>query len=61
MQVTYAKNIMQKNMFSSFQPILTFFVFFTCNQNIDTQLCTHVKSHHHHMKYVILDHLILFT
>jgi hypothetical protein len=61
MQVTCARNTLQKNMFSSFQPILTFFVFLLVNQNIDTQLCTHVKIHHHHMKYVILDHSIFFT
>jgi hypothetical protein len=23
-------------------------------QNIDAQLCTHVKNHHHHMNYIIL-------
>jgi hypothetical protein len=35
-----------------------FFVFFLVNQNIHAQICTHVKSHHHHMNYVILDHSI---
>jgi len=60
MQVPCARNIMQKTMLSRLQPILTFFVFFLVNQNIHAQICTHVKSHHHHMNYVILDHSIFY-
>ncbi len=31
------------------------------NQNIDVQLCMHVKNHWHHMNYFILCYSILFT
>jgi hypothetical protein len=30
------------------------------NQNIDTQLCTHMKNHHHNMNYFEMDYSIFF-
>ncbi len=36
-------------------------MFWTIHQNIDTQLCMHVKTHHHHMNYHKLDNSIFLT
>jgi hypothetical protein len=44
------KIIIPKNMFGCpLKLILRFFMFLTINQNINTQLCVNVKTHHHHM------------
>jgi hypothetical protein len=42
-------------------PFLHFLCFLLQNQNIHAQLCTHVKNHHHHMNYLILDYSIFLT
>jgi hypothetical protein len=48
--------ILPKNMFSCpFKLILGFFVFLAINQNICTQLCMNMKTHHYHMSYLKLD------
>ncbi len=57
--------ILPKNMFGcSLKFILNFFAFLAINQNIETQLCMHVKNHHCHVNYFKLDqsfsHLNLF-
>jgi len=41
---------------TKFKPMLAFFAFLLVNQDIHPQLCTHVKNHHHCMKYLILDY-----
>jgi hypothetical protein len=42
--------------------ILGFFTFLAINQNyIQTQLCMHVESHHHHMNYLKLNYSIFYT
>jgi hypothetical protein len=38
--------------------ILGIFVFMAINTNIHAQLCTNVKTNHHHMNYLKLDYLI---
>jgi hypothetical protein len=35
-----------------------FFAFLAMNENIHTQLCMNVKTHHYHMNYLKLDYLI---
>jgi hypothetical protein len=44
--------IVQKSSFGQF------FAFLLVNQNVDAQLYTHVKNHHYHMIYLILDYSI---
>jgi len=45
---------------NSFLNFLRIYVFRAINQNIHTQLCMNVKTHHHHMNYFKLDYLNLF-
>jgi hypothetical protein len=40
---------------------LNFTTFLAMNQNIHTQLCTNVKTHHCHMNYLKLSYLIFLT
>jgi hypothetical protein len=56
---------LQKNMFSCplklILEFLGFFAFLTINQNIHTQLCMNVKTHHRHMNYLKLNYSIFLT
>jgi hypothetical protein len=65
MQVTCARNNLAKKMFGCpLKLILEFlgvFTFFVINQNIYTQLCMNVKTHHHQIYYFKLDYIIFFT
>jgi hypothetical protein len=36
----------------------TFFEFTTFYQNIDAQICMHVKNHYHHINYLELNYAI---
>ncbi len=48
-----------RNMFGCpLKLILGIFVFMAINTNIHAQLCTNVKTNHHHMNYLKLDYLI---
>jgi len=54
--------ILRKNMFGSpLKFILGFSMFLIINQNIHTQLCMNVKTHHHHMNYLKLNYSIFLT
>jgi hypothetical protein len=44
----------KKHIWLSIETHLRFFTFLVTNQEIDMQLCTHVKNHHHHMNYLKL-------
>jgi hypothetical protein len=53
--------ILQKHMFGwPLKLILGFFTFLAINQNIHTQLCINVKTHHCHMNYFKLDYSSFF-
>jgi hypothetical protein len=51
--------ILSKNTFSCLLKfILGYLAFLVINQNIDTQLCMHVKNHQHHINCLKLDYSI---
>jgi hypothetical protein len=53
--------ILSKKMFGCpLKFIVGFFTFLAINQSIDTQLCMHVKNHHHHKNYLKLNYSFLF-
>jgi hypothetical protein len=58
-------NLVKKHVWLSIETHFENFYVLVINQNIDTQLCIHVKNHHHHMNYFKLEpfnffHLNLF-
>jgi len=63
MQVKCARNNHAKKLclVDILNPILAFFVFMLVKENIFAQLCTHVKNHHHHMNYLMLDYSNFLT
>jgi len=51
--------ILLENIFDCpFKLILGFSTFMAINQNIDTQLCTHMKNYHHKMNYFEMEYSI---
>jgi hypothetical protein len=57
--------ILPKNMFGCQLKLINwdflgFFTLLAVNQNVDSQLCMDVKTHHLHMNYLKLDYLIFF-
>jgi hypothetical protein len=55
--------ILPKNMFGCRLKLINwdflgFFTLLVVNQNVDSQLCMDVKTHHLHMNYLKLDYLI---
>jgi len=62
MQVTCVGNNHVKNKSSCLWKLMyTFFEFMAFYQNIDAQLCMHVKNHYHHMNYLELNYGNFFT
>ncbi len=56
---SYVEKIILPKMFGGpLKPILGFSMFLIVNQNINTQLCVNVKTHHRHMNNLKLDYSI---
>jgi len=53
-------NLAKKHVWLSIETHIGNYAFMVINQNILTQLCMNVKTHHHHMNYLKLNYSNLF-